>query len=88
MNFTALTSSHVQNLIYTFSDAAANGIRREDTYPRKDVSIKKLKQFRHSSYQMACNLSAGAQVGSVWFVMKSWMVRKPEASPDSSPEYS
>ncbi len=38
-------------------------------------------------YQMACNLSMGAWIGSVRIVMKSWIVRKPWASPGSSPEY-
>jgi len=38
--------------------------------------------------QMACNLSAGARFGSVRLVIKSRIVRKPNASPGSSPEYS
>jgi hypothetical protein len=39
-------------------------------------------------YQMACNLSGVAVLGSVRFEMKSKIVRKPCASPGSSPEHS
>jgi hypothetical protein len=86
----ALTSSHVQNPIYTFSNSSTNGIGRGDTYPgSRHIRQTKLKLISTSLlYQMACNLSAGAWFGSVRFVIKSRTVRNPWASPGSSPEYS
>jgi hypothetical protein len=84
-----LTSSQVQNTIYTFSNAPTNGIGRGDTYPASSIRQTTLEAISKSLlYQMACNLSTGTRFGSVRLVIKSWTVRKPWVSPGSSPEYS
>jgi len=85
-----LTSSHVQNILYTFSNAPINCIGRGDTYPRS-IHIKQTNLEAISIsllYQMACNLSADARFGSVRLVINSRTVRKPWTSPGSRPEYS